>query len=38
MAFSDLELLVNADMFERGYDPANMDDVEEYWEDYLYGY
>lgn len=38
MNFSDLELLVNTDMFERGYNPANVDDIEEYWEDYFNGY
>ena len=30
--FSDLELLVMADMYERGYDPANPAAVKKYWE------
>jgi len=37
MNFSDLEMLVNADMYEKGYDPALLDDIEEYWE-VVYGY
>ena len=38
MAFSDLELLVMADMYENGYDPASSDDINEYWEDQLNDY
>lgn len=35
MAFSDLEMLVMADMYDKGYDPAFPEDVEEYWKDLL---
>lgn len=38
MGFSDLEMLVNADMFERGYNPSLLSDIEEYWEVMLHGY
>lgn len=34
---SDLELLVEFDMYEQGYDPASQNDVEEYWKDLLDG-
>ena len=29
---SDLELLVEYDMYEKGYDPSSVTDIEEYWE------
>lgn len=28
---SDLELLVQFDMYENGFDPSNIEDVAEYW-------
>jgi len=28
---SDLELLVEYDMYENGFDPSNLDDIKEYW-------
>jgi hypothetical protein len=34
---SDLEMLVEHDMYEHGYDPASIEDIEEYWEDMLNG-
>jgi len=34
---SDLELLVENDMYEQGYDPMSKDDIEEYWKDLLNG-
>jgi hypothetical protein len=37
MNFSDLELLVQADMFERGYDPSLKEEIQCYWEEW-YGY
>jgi hypothetical protein len=38
MNFSDLEQMVMADMYEQGYNPAVLDEIEEYWEKYLNGY
>lgn len=35
MNYSDLEMLVMTDMFENGYDPASITDVELYWEEML---
>ena len=32
---SDLELLVIHDMYELGYDPANKEDINKYWEERL---
>lgn len=32
---SDLELLVEYDMYEKGYDPNNPADVKKYWEERL---
>lgn len=32
---SDLELLVEYDMYEMGYDPNNPSDVEAYWKERL---
>ena len=29
---SDLELLVDFDMYENGYDPSVKEDIKEYWE------
>ena len=29
---SDLEFLVEYDMYESGYDPSNLDDIKLYWE------
>jgi len=37
MNHSDLEMLVMADMYEQGYDPASVDDIKEYWKDILDG-
>ena len=37
MLFSDLELMVQADMFEQGFDPANHEDIKYYWEMVLNG-
>lgn len=37
MNFSELEQMVMADMFEKGYNPALLDDIEEYWENHLNG-
>lgn len=34
---SDLELLIEYDMYELGYDPANKTDVKHYWEMMLDG-
>lgn len=35
MPFSDLELLVMADMYDNGYDPSDPEDVKLYWESIL---
>ena len=32
---SDLELLVKYDMYEKGFDPDNIEDVNIYWEERL---
>lgn len=32
MMFSDLEMLVIDDMYSLGYNPANPEDVDKYWE------
>jgi hypothetical protein len=29
---SDLEMLVEYDMYENGFDPSNPEDIREYWE------
>lgn len=34
---SDLELLVESDMYELGFDPSNITDIKEYWEHLLNG-
>lgn len=34
---SDLEMLVEYDMYESGYDPSNQNDIKEYWEMMLNG-
>lgn len=33
----DLELLVEYDMYDRGYDPSNKDHIKQYWEMMLNG-
>ena len=35
MMLSELELLVIHDMYELGYDPANKEDINKYWEERL---
>lgn len=35
---SDLELLVDYDMYELGFDPSSREDVKEYWEIMLNDY
>ena len=35
MYYSDLELMVNADMYDRGYNSAHPDDIKAYWETML---
>lgn len=35
MSKSDLELLIEYDMYENGYDPNNIEDVKLYWESLL---
>lgn len=32
MNYSDLELLVNADMYDRGYNSASIEAIKAYWE------
>jgi len=35
MLKSNLELLVEYDMYEQGYDPTSIDDIKEYWKGLL---
>lgn len=35
MTFSDLELMVQYDMYINGYDPSNIEDIKEYWKERL---
>ena len=35
---SDLEMLVEFDMYDKGYDPANQQHINDYWEEMLNGY
>jgi hypothetical protein len=37
MFFSDLETMVNADMFDLGYDSRNVEHIKIYWEMMLNG-
>lgn len=33
---SDLEFMVSTDMINRGYNPYDISDIKEYWEDYFH--